>query len=347
MLIKEPDSKADCIKKLEELRDRAPAGKKKLIDKEIAMMRKGAQGESEAAYLLDFSFKDHKNIALIHDLRLEINGRVAQIDHILIDRMLDVYVLETKNYNGGIKVDSDEQFYTWNHYKKAYQGIASPVAQNERHVAVLKDAIKTIPWPTRMGMTIMPSFHPCVLVSSNSRIVRPKNSDTANIMKADAFLSYWKSQVDNTGLRDYVKIGKIVSAETLRKAAEDIVSLHKPLQVDYEAKFGLGAKSAPTPAPSNVDEVKHKQVSAKKGFVCSKCSSDSLNIAPGKYGYYFKCLSCKGNTAINLLCPSCGSKEKIRKQKDRFFRECPKCERSNLFFQNKVTSATNARTARA
>ncbi|PKN12574.1 MAG: hypothetical protein CVU69_05935 [Deltaproteobacteria bacterium HGW-Deltaproteobacteria-4] len=51
-----------------------------------------------SAYYLDFNYKDSQNWAANHDLRIEHRGRVAQIDHLLINRLLDIFVLESKNY---------------------------------------------------------------------------------------------------------------------------------------------------------------------------------------------------------------------------------------------------------
>jgi len=47
---------------------------------------------------------------LLHDIRLEVNGRVAQIDHILLDRTLVAYILETKHFNAGIKTNEQGKF---------------------------------------------------------------------------------------------------------------------------------------------------------------------------------------------------------------------------------------------
>ena len=45
------------------------------------------KGEQEAAYHIDFHLKDSQNWAVIHDLRVEWNGRGAQMDHLHIDRL--------------------------------------------------------------------------------------------------------------------------------------------------------------------------------------------------------------------------------------------------------------------
>jgi len=123
------------------------------------------KGEQEAAYLIDFHFKDRESWIVVHDLRLEVNGRVAQIDHLLLHRCLDCYVLETKHFSSGMKITEDGEFLRWNHYRKTYEGMPSPLTQNDRHVAVLGDAFGKIEMPTRLGIRLSPTFYPFVLVS--------------------------------------------------------------------------------------------------------------------------------------------------------------------------------------
>jgi hypothetical protein len=96
------------------------------------MLRAGIKGEQESAYFLGFHFKDTKNSVLIHDLRLEHNGRVAQIDHLLLTRMLDFWILETKHFSSGLKIDEHDQFLRWNSWQKCYEGMPSPLEQAER-----------------------------------------------------------------------------------------------------------------------------------------------------------------------------------------------------------------------
>ena len=62
------------------------------IEREIRTVRAGEKGEREAAYEIDFYHGPSRNWAVIHDLRIEYEGRVAQIDHLLIGRFLDVWV---------------------------------------------------------------------------------------------------------------------------------------------------------------------------------------------------------------------------------------------------------------
>ena len=42
----------------------------------------------------------------------------------------------------------------WNPSTKSYEGLPSPLAQNERHIAVLRDAFVRIDLPTRLGIRL-------------------------------------------------------------------------------------------------------------------------------------------------------------------------------------------------
>lgn len=176
MLIKSATDIQPTITRLEGLLPGAPPGQKKQIEEDLRRIRAGAKGEREAAYLIDFDFKASRNTAVIHDLRLEINGRVAQIDHLLIHRTLNVYVLESKHFHAGLKITDDGEFLRWNEWKKTFEGMLSPLAQNERHIAVLKEVFNQIEMPTRLGMRLSPTFTSLVMVSAQTRIDGPKNS---------------------------------------------------------------------------------------------------------------------------------------------------------------------------
>lgn len=185
MLLKAPDDKKVPLAELERLAKIVPFPRKRQIVEEVRILRAGIKGEQESSYLLDFHFKASRNTAIIHDLRLKVNGRVAQIDHLLLHRTLNIFVLETKHFKSGLKITEEGEFLRWNAYEKAYEGMPSPLAQNERHVAVLRDAFEQIDMPTRLGKRLTPVFLSYVLVSPRARIERPKRFDTSHVLKAD------------------------------------------------------------------------------------------------------------------------------------------------------------------
>jgi len=344
MLIKAADNKQaslDTLQNLLERPDLTPQ-QKKAITHELYMMRAGIKGEKEAAYDIDFHFKDSKNYMLLHDIRLEVNGRVAQIDHILLDRTLVAYVLETKHFNAGIKINEQGEFLRWNNYQKTFEGMPSPIAQNERHSMVLNDFFKQSNMPKRLGMKLIPKAECFVLVSNNARIDRPKKFDTSRVIKSDALRKAIASAVNPMNPKDtLLAAGRIVSSETLESIGRLLKDSHKPKTIDYLAKFGLS--ELPLKETYQLEEVQDKAApyqSEKQQHVCSKCGSTNVSILYGRYGYYFKCSSCQGNTAIKLSCVGKACKPKLRKSGNQFFKKCEHCETETLFFENKKPAVT-------
>ena len=332
MIIKNADNKADALGTLEQLLQQqviTPA-QHKAIEKEINILRAGIKGEQEAAYQIDFAFKDSTHSVVIHDLRLEINGRVAQIDHLLIGRSLVAFVLETKHFNSGLKINDNGEFLRWNNYQKTYEGMPSPLEQNERHIAVLKDAFGMIDMPTRLGIRLMPSFNSFVVISAASRIERSAKFDSKQVIKADTIKTNILQKMEKMGVMDTLgNAARFVSYETLEDIARKLCALHTPIAIDYKAKFGLSDAPQPTPLISSTStETTDKQP------VCRNCNSANIGIQYGKFGYYFKCMDCDGNTPIKIACEKEGCKARIRKDGNRFYRECSVCNSSDLFFTN-------------
>lgn len=355
MIIKSADDRTKGIASLDGLLKRPDLtdAQRQAIDKELKILRAGVKGEAESAYLIDFDFKPSKNTAVIHDLRLEINGRVAQIDHLLIHRTLTVFVLETKHFNSGMKITDEGEFLRWNDFKKTYEGMASPLAQNERHIAVLRDAFNSIEMPTRLGLRLSPTLESYVLVSQNARIDRSRKADSSHIIKADVLLTTIEKQFENDSVLGTLgSMSRFVSSETVEHIAKMLCSLHRPIAINYAAKFGIGDWPAPklssAPAVEKMAQpqsppkasVQAPAISPGKGAegkanaVCRACNSAKLSIQYGKFGYYFKCGDCDGNTPIKISCGVTGHKEKIRKDGPRFYRECAECKTSQLYFEN-------------
>ncbi len=337
MILKSVDKKDDQIADLERLGTIAPADRKAKIEQELRAVRAGLKAEQEAAYLIDFHLKDSKNTLVIHDLRLDVGGRVAQIDHLLLHRTLTVFVLETKSFRAGLKITDDGEFLRWNDYKKTFEGMASPVAQNERHVLVLKDAFKQLDMPTRLGMRLSPTFEPYVLVSPNARVDRPKKHETSRVLKADMLIDAIDKRFEKESVLETVAaMAKFVSTDTLQDIGRQLVRRHQPIKFDYAAKFGLSGMAATAPVveePAPAAYVADKEQTTEKPR-CRSCSSEKLSIQYGKYGYYFKCADCDGNTPIKIGCGKEGHKERIRKDGSKFFRECEQCNSSALYFVN-------------
>jgi hypothetical protein len=326
MLIKQADDKSARLAALE-ARMGMPGDAGKQAKSDYYRLKAGIKGEQDSAYFIDFHYgESSKNWAVIHDLRLEHGGRVVQIDHLLLNRFSEIYVLETKQFNSGIKITEEGEFLRWNDYRKTYEGMESPLLQNERHIAVLKDVCGTLELPVRLGIRLQPDFQSLVLIANNAKIFRPSKSafDTSRVIKADQLRSRIDKDIEGeSGASILLKAPKMVSSETVRDLAMQLVARHTPLVRPID-------RVEPTPVAAPAQE---STKSSAQGPTCKGCQGGKGSILYGQYGYYFKCDACGTNTAIRFACQP-GHKPRLRKAGSQFFRNCAECKISTLYFTN-------------
>jgi hypothetical protein len=342
MLLKAPEDKSDLLAELDRLAMVAPLSRKRQIAEESRILRAGLKGEEESAYLLNFHLKASRNTAVLHDLRLKVNGRIAQIDHVLLHRTLNIFVLETKHFHAGLKVTEEGEFLRWNASTKTYDGMASPLAQNERHIAVLRDVFDAIDMPTRLGVRLTPVFLSFVLVSRSAWIERPKRFDTSHILKADQFSV--EEELNKRGLLKGVgSLGRLVTSATLRAIGRHLVALHTPATYDYATRFGIAKPSGSRTVPQTAS-VRPPRGSptppVRSGGrrqprpSCRHCGSEQLALQPGRFSFHFTCTACNQHTPIHIGCGKAGHRERIRQDGRTFYRECAQCGTRTVFFVN-------------
>jgi Nuclease-related domain len=283
-VLKVADSKEPQIAALTGLLERPdldPRTQKRIRD-EIWAIRGGVQGEKEAAYEIDFHYADSDSHMVIHDLRLEFGGRVAQIDHLIMNRILDVWVCETKAFSEGVKIDDYGEWYRYGG-GRAY-GMPSPVKQNAHHVAVLQHIFAKggVRLPRRI-VTIRPSVFPVILISNNARIDRPKRKKAAEaiegldtVIKVERLVETIERSVD---ARNPVPVmAKFVGKETVKDLADQLVALHRPGAFDWAGKFGLPPKlsTAPTTPKQIVEDPGSVEGAGGSCASCGKSVSEKV-----------------------------------------------------------------------
>ena len=337
MLIKSADDKSQQLAELErQANGDGPTAKHAKAD--FYKLKSGIKGEKDAAYLIDFDYGDAtKNWCVIHDLRLEYAGRVAQIDHLLINRFMDFYVLESKHFNDGIRITETGEFERWNSYKTAYEGMASPLEQNERHIKVLKDVVANIEMPARLGFRIEPVFHSFVLASTSARIQRPKKLDTARVIKADQLKKTIDGKVEGIGIIATFAsaAAKLVSSETIEYIARQLASRHSPLPAQFRTPLTIKHESKPAPKKSAPSLAQATSASTTAGPTCKSCGSHEGRIEYA-YSYYFVCSKCGSNTSQKGLSCNQGHEAKLRKSKENFYLDCAQCSSGDLYHTNPV-----------
>ncbi|MEA2605504.1 MAG: hypothetical protein QOI00_261 [Chloroflexota bacterium] len=303
MQIKAADDKQPQIDELSALavRHDVDATTRRQIETEIRKVRAGAAGELDAAYEIEFHFGAEPNRVTIHDLRLEIDGRVAQIDHLIIDRLLTVWVCESKHFSEGVAVDD---FGEWTRfYERRAFGTGSPIEQNRKHIAVLGDVFaKRLVEPVkRLGFTVNPDLRSLILVSKDARITRPKTKagrarveGLDSVIKVDQLMQVINAASEARGLK---AAPRIVGTDTIERVGRQLVALHKPASVDWAGRFGV-ARRGPTPI---AEPAPPKAREPAQAFVAT-CESCGRGVSAKVAAY---CVDQTQRFAGRVLCYSC------------------------------------------
>jgi hypothetical protein len=262
MLIKSKDGIESNLDSLEQLLRTRALSKSQygLIQDEITKIKTGDRGERAAAYHINFNLKYSKNYAVIHDLRIDHGGRVAQIDHLLIGRWFDIFLIESKNINGSLRVGANGEFQVETRF--GWKGIASPVEQNNRHIQVLSSLTKDLNLaPKRFGIYIPPKYHNWVLVSPECNISRERVEE--DIIKMDMFSSRLEKYRNGAG--NVFEIAKVVSSETIMEFARRLVEHHRPATFNFKKRFGISAPASTNPP------VAAELIPEKEQIFCAGC----------------------------------------------------------------------------
>jgi hypothetical protein len=88
----------------------------------------------------------------------------------------------TKHFSHGVKITDEGEFLRWNDWKKTYEGMPSPIEQNERQAAVLHTLL------SKLGLG-EPKIESMILIAPQARIDRSKQFNSDRVVKADQFLT--------------------------------------------------------------------------------------------------------------------------------------------------------------
>lgn len=232
------------------------------------------QHKRDAAYHLDFYFTDTPDWVVLHDLYLEMGDESATIDHLLISREMDIYVIETKNYNAKVRIDEDKQFFYM--LDKRPLAVDSPAERNQRHIGFLANYLVINGLlPTRFGLAIRPNFHNIVLVSPTAGVQLPKRNVKlrCEVVRSDHFLERFNRKlIGNVGAHDFVALARQVSFENLKGMAEKLARRHIPRTIDFSHRYGL----ATAPMVEELDE---------EGAVCCAGCNKRITARVVRYCY--------------------------------------------------------------
>ena len=252
MILKQTDNKTSQLKILEKLLEESTSdSQKELIKKDYYKLKNGYEAEKENAYLIDFYLKDTKNTIALHDLRLEHDGLTAQIDHLLIHR-LEMLILESKSFKGYLEIKKDNSLEV--SYNGKITSYPNPLEQAKRHAEVVKKVLAA-------NNIISDGFFSSGY-KINSQVVINPNTTVRNktlpehFSKADVFITEWRKKTDSIGLLKAVKLllVGIKSKDEILNIGNFLLSMHKPIEFDYQKKYKIAKKEEITKLEKAQDE---------------------------------------------------------------------------------------------
>ncbi len=300
MLIKTADDKQRRLRLLEELQ-RSPlldARQRDWLQDERMRCQRGHQGEREAAHYIDHWSKDSHNRAVLHDLRFVVEGETAQIDHLVVDRVLHFYLFETKCFGGDVEINEQGE-WSVAYAKGRRYGVPSPLEQSRRHERILDKLLERLDITGRAGLK--PTFHHVVLLHPKATLQRPdpKRFDTRDVIKADMIQRWHEQYIDTLPMPGaFGKLLNLHGSDTLRGWAEKLARQHRPVNPldlpEFMKPKGVATGPMPVPAPAPVPApvppvsapVKSAPTDSShplyRKLVCAKCEA-KISFAEGRF----------------------------------------------------------------
>lgn len=292
----------------------------------------GQKAEAQMAYYLQRAFADDKTVHVLNGLRIEHAGNVAQIDHLIL-HTYGWIIIESKSVTSEVSINEHGEWAR--KWDGRWQGMPSPIKQAGRQLELfnrfMDEKIPTV--LTRRLQMLGPikasEFQCGLLVAISDHGLISGKTRPAEVLKAEAVVDEVRNRmVQNRKVARAVfsmKTHQELGETTLHDFSRMLVGSHTPAtQEKTKASPVVPAPAAPVPQVALAETAKQ----------CRQCQSDRLEMLWGKYNYFFRCLSCEGNTPVTAIFPEFKEGYKIRKQGKQFFLEHAEKGTSELFHTN-------------
>ena len=226
MIVKERDARDSVIRALE--RQASQSGDEVLKGgcRSAAARLRADPTTAGACAFIDHWFGDAEDWAVIHDLRLRVDGHAVQFNHVLISDAFEVVCLDTRYIDLGLEITDGGVYRTVG----AGRGrpIASPVAALARNTRKLGTELR------RAGLSragVLPGFslraelRGCVLVdpSLRSNAANGTERDAIGVFPRDALQTmFWKRE------RRRFPLAERLSPERLETLGRALAVRHRP-----------------------------------------------------------------------------------------------------------------------
>ncbi|MBD1999038.1 NERD domain-containing protein [Leptolyngbya sp. FACHB-541] len=323
----------------------------------------GRVAEEQMAHYLNRAFKNDESVRVFNGIRLKKEQDAAQIDHLILSQH-GIIIIESKSVTSEVYINPHGE---WSRqFDGKLKGMPSPILQAKRQGEFLREYLNDyteLCFRKILGFQLTFEAMPIdliVAISDNGIVHRPDGIALEEVCKAEqacdrirTILEKYRKANSLLGFNFSLntrETGCQFSEGALSRLSHLLLEQHKPSRMSpsqqeenqpvlastSKSKSVVVAKSQPTkvdkPA-AKPQPVKATKIQTGK-YICRHCQRNELSISSGKFGYYFKCSQCEGNTPIQSVCQACHTKQRIRKSGLQFFAECDRCNTSGLFYTN-------------
>ena len=328
----------------------------------------GAAAERQMAHYLHRGFKDDPEVYVLHDLRLEDREQpeqdgsagACQIDHLIVHSW-GMLIVESKSVTEEVQIRPDGS--GGDEWSRLYQGkemgMPSPIRQARRQSDFLRAVLQPhrtellgkIPFGLRTlakvtsgtdQRSFMHAPIQLIIAVSDKGMIKPvggweppRKPFRVFVTKADL--------VSDKIAQELERHRKGASMLSMQRTGEYGLWSMEPQEAMKVAKFlaarhldRSGASPArPDRAASNHDSGSPRDKTVGAGYtagaVCKHCRSRDIIARWGKFGYHWRCGVCGKNTAMPVVCSSCGAEGRrgkgvrVRKDGTKYFRDCDGC----------------------
>jgi hypothetical protein len=291
------------------------------IDAQILELQAAAAGRAEAVYEIEAHFGRSPAVATLHDLRIELDGRSARFDHVILNRVGEIWIGDSRWFRDGVSVSEHGEWARWWHGRR--ERIPSPIDQARRAAGLLARVFeeRLVALPRRFGRVPMrPEMRTVLLVSEDARLTRPSRS----VEGADQVLTVERlASAVRGGLAEAspIRLARFMAEEDLHEVAWLLAGLHRPGRTDWAARFGIplddAGRAYEEALPAERVEVAPfvaippPAAHLRSGHQCASCGGPVSWSAvkfcwdqPARFGRKVYCRSCQLNVQFPFGAPA-------------------------------------------
>lgn len=227
------------------------------IDTHLRNIRAGLAGEREVAYFLNIAYSHGCDVMVLHDLRFETSDGVAQIDHAVLNRRRELYILETKSMRSGMVRDrEDGRWYrTYGAGGMYREPMPDPIEQGRRHGKLVGTMLRTM-------RSSIQHVIPVMVVMPDAKVTAERQPhEDFSIVATDQFASWMENRptirAAATAVHQSDELPPLTDDE-MYGVASRLERSHTPLVYNWRGMVGMG-EAAPLPTANVVSIEDHRR----------------------------------------------------------------------------------------